>query len=243
LASAHAFTTDPVRFLLLGDSLAATAAFGLGVDAVSRYGVKVYDGGVLGCDLDPVVRINGTVSRTPPGVNCGSWRSGWKSAVSKFHAQVVGLLLGRFELADHLYDGAWRHVGQPGWDAHLVAELDLAVRILSSGGGHVVLFTFPYIDPPLEQRNGSIYPENEPSRVVAWNRLLRRVAAIHPRKVTLLDLNKVLDPGGRYRSTVDGVVVRWSDGIHITIAGGEWLRPRVLPEVAQLGLLVRGAHG
>jgi hypothetical protein len=30
--------------------------------------------------------------------------------------------------------------------------------------------------------------------------------------------------------------VRWSDDNHITAAGGEWLRPRILPEVAKLEL-------
>ena len=54
--------------------------------------------------------------------------------------------------------------------------------------------------------------------------------------MTLVDLNAVLDPHGRFQTVVDGVVARWPDGIHITPAGGQWLQPRVLPTVAELGL-------
>ncbi len=40
---------------------------------------------------------------------------------------------------------------------------------------------------------------------------------------------------------VDGVTVRWADGIHVTKAGGQWLEPRVLPTVAELGLEARAS--
>ena len=168
---------------------------------------------------------------------------GWSKAVATYRPEVVGLLIGRFELADHLYHGSWRHVGQQQWDAHLTLELDEAVKILSAGGAHVVLFTFPYIDPHVEQPDGSPYPENEPSRVDAWNRLLRAVATEHRHQVTLIDLNRILDPDGHFTSTVDGVAVRWpGDGVHLSTAGGQWLQPRVLPEIAGLGLHVRSTH-
>jgi hypothetical protein len=35
------------------------------------------------------------------------------------------------------------------------------------------------------------------------------------------------------------VVARWPDGIHVTVAGGEWLQSRILPTVAELGLSER----
>jgi peptidoglycan/LPS O-acetylase OafA/YrhL len=246
LAASHAFTSNPVRLVMLGDSVAVTASVGLQVDSKQRYGVKLYDGGVLGCDLDlNPSRLGGVVYTGKRDVNCGSWQTGWKKAVTGIRPQVVGLLIGRFELADHLYRGKWVHVGQKEWDAQLLHQLNQAIRIVTAGGAHVALFTFPYIDPPLEQLNGSPYPENEPSRVNAWNRLLRQVAHAYPKKVTLIDLNKMLDPNGHFTNKVDGVVVRWpDDGIHITLAGGEWLQPRILPEIAEMGLQVRsGALG
>jgi lysophospholipase L1-like esterase len=120
-----------------------------------------------------------------------------------------------------------------------VAEYTEIVRTLAQTGVKVVLFTLPFFAPPEEAPNGSIFPENQPDRVVAFNRDLARVAAATRGQVTLVDLAALLSPHGRFQTVVDGVTVRWPDGIHVTPAGGQWLQPRVLPTVAQLGLTVR----
>jgi hypothetical protein len=99
----------------------------------------------------------------------------------------------------------------------------------------------PYVDPPVEAANGSVYPENEPARTDAWNRIVGEVAARHPGVVTVVDLNRMLDPDGHFASVVDGVPVRWADGIHISKVGGEWLQPQILPTVAELGLEARAS--
>jgi len=238
LVTANAFTTDPVRFILFGDSVAYTASVGLQKNVTRRYGIKLYNGGVLGCDLDSTpMLLNGAVNTED---NCGSWQKGWSKDIAEIHPEVDGLLIGRYELADHFYHGHWMHVGQPVWDRQLKLELDEAVTVLSAGGAHVALFTFPYIDPATEELNGSLYPENQPSRVDEWNRLLGQVAASHPQTVTLIDLNRILDPDGHYTTSVDGLTVRRpDDGIHLTTAGGEWLQPRLLPEIGELGLQAR----
>lgn len=241
LEHAHAFTTDPIRLLIVGDSVAFTLSQGLAVNSKQEYGVDVIDRGILGCDLDlNSSRLGGIVYESAPGFNCGSWQQAWSKDIATFHPDVVGLLIGRFELADHLDSGTWVHLGDEQWDAQLVGKLDQAVSILSSGGAHVVIFTFPYIDPPLEQPNGDPWPENVPSRVDQWNALLRQVASSNPGTATLVDLNGILDPDGHYTNTVDGIHVRQqTDGIHITRAGGEWLQPRLLPQIAELGLTRR----
>lgn len=245
LNSIHAFTTHPIRFALFGDSLAVTASQGLQYKSKVRYGVRVFDEGILGCDLyRGSSRLGGQVSTGSPNVNCGSWRSAFRYDLTAIHPDVAGLLIGRFELSDHLYQGQWMHVGQPAWDGELQKLLNQAVEELYSQGAKVALFTFPYIDPPQVQPDGTPYPENLPSRVDAWNRLIRAVALAHPKKVTLIRLNKLLDPDGHYTNYVDGVEVRNpSDGIHVTFAGGQWLQPRVLPTVGALGLKVRAAKG
>ena len=106
----------------------------------------------------------------------------------------------------------------------------------ASTGAKVVFLSLPYADPPTEAADGSAYPENEPSRVDGFNAILRRVASQHAGVVSIIDLNQLLDPGGQYTSAVDGIIVRVNDGIHITEAGGQWLQPRILPTIAQLGL-------
>ncbi len=242
LAASGAFTTHPIRFMLFGDSVAFSASIGLAIDSTERYGVRVYDAGILGCDLSVApYRLAGVIYAGDLHVNCGSWETTWSRQIATVHPDVVGLLIGRFELADHYYHGTWMHLGMPVWDRHLEDKLDRAVSLLSAGGARVVLFTFPYIDPPLAQPNGALWPENRPDRVDRWNQLLDQVAATHRSTVTLVDLNRILDPQGHYTATVDGVSVRWpDDGIHISTAGGEWLQPRLLPTVGQLGLEARG---
>lgn len=241
LAASGAFTSNPVQFELLGDSEALTMDLGLRVRSVHDYGVKVDGGSWLGCDFNSNLPARTAGVAGPPSEVCANWRSAWPRLVDKSHAQVVGILMGRFELLDHYWRGRWVHVGQAVWDRHLEAEVDQAIRLVSAHGARVVIYSAPFVDPPIESRSGGVFPENEPSRVVAYNRVLRAAAARYPGVATVMDLNRVLDPGGRYHATIDGVRVRWSDGIHITKAGGEWLQPRLLPSVAQLGLKVRSA--
>lgn len=242
LAASRAFTTHPVRFMMFGDSVALTASVGLAIKSTERYGVKVYNAGILGCDLSLAPsRLAGVVYPADPKVNCGSWETTWSRQIATVHPDVVGLLIGRFEFADHYYHGTWVHLGMPVWDQHLKDKLDRAVSVLSAGGARVVLFTFPYIDPPLAQPNGALWPENRPDRVDRWNQLIDQVAATHRSTVTLVNLNRILDPQGHFTTTVDGISVRWpDDGIHISTAGGTWLQPRLLPTVGELGLQVRG---
>jgi peptidoglycan/LPS O-acetylase OafA/YrhL len=238
LASRSAFTSNPLRFLMVGDSIALTLGVGLNAQSIHRFGVKVFDGGFLGCDLDNVpVSLGGQV--VPTTSACIHWRTIFPAAIDRFHPNVVGVLLGRWQISDHLYKGHWVRVGDQSWDLHLIAELDDLVRILAAGGARVVLFTMPFIQLPEEAPNGTPFSETDPARVVAFNRLLVNVADHNRGTVTLIDLNKLLDPSGHYQSVVNGVTVRWTDGVHITVAGGEWLQPLILSEVVRLGLATR----
>ena len=238
LESVGAFSGNPVRFLLLGDSLAITASVGLADGSVPGYGVEVIDDGVFGCDYDTSpAYYAGTL--TVPYNSCLQWRTLYAGDIATTRPDVVGLLAGRWTIADRVVDGATVHVGDPAFDAHVVAEYSDIVAFLSSQGVKVVLFNLPYFDPPEEAADGSVFPENQPDRVTAFNRDLARVAALERGEVTLVDLNAVLCPHGRFQTVVDGVVVRWPDGIHVTPAGGHWLQPHVLPTVAMLGLEAR----
>jgi len=238
LESAGAFTTDPIRFLLLGDSLAVTLSVGLAAGSVHAFGTQVIDQGSFGCDYDTSVAISGGQHVVPLN-DCLRWRTLYADEIARSHPDVVGLLTGRWSITDRVVGGQIVHVGQPAWDVHLVSEYSYIVRFLARQGVGVVLFTLPYFAPPQEAPDGSIFPENRPDRVVAFNRDLARVAAASRGKVTLMDLTALLSPHGHFQTVVDGVVVRWPDGVHVTPAGGSWLQPRVLPTVAELGLTAR----
>ena len=195
---------------------------------------------MLGCDIDDLDAISSGQTDIPES-SCRHWRSLWSGEVDRYDPDVVGLLAGRWFITDHLEDGSVVSIDQPAWNHHLENELDQVVGVLSARGAKVVLLTMPYIDPPQEEPDGSIWPENQNSRVDEYNQLLERVAARHPGEVTVIDLNRILDPSGHFQLTVDGLAVRWADGIHITRAGGQWVEPYVLPAVAELGLEARAS--
>jgi peptidoglycan/LPS O-acetylase OafA/YrhL len=239
LVATKAFTTNPIRFMLFGDSVALTLGFGLSYRSQPTWGVAFNDQTTLGCNLDPraPIQADGVVGHEPV-TTCADWRQTFARAVDKYRPQVVGLELGRWETLNIKYQGTWTHVGEPLWDNHLRSELNQAVAIFSAHGAKVLLFTMPYVSPP-EAPDGAIYPENQPSRVDAYNALIRSVAAAHSGVVEVNDLNKELDPQGHFTSTINGVPVRWSDGVHVALSGGELIRPQVLPQIVSLGLAAR----
>jgi peptidoglycan/LPS O-acetylase OafA/YrhL len=225
---------NPERALLIGDSMALTLGEGLGIDA-ARWGVTVANRGVLGCDLDPATSVNimGTVSRASQG--CAQWDAAWTRLVDQTNPDVVVVLLGRWETIDRLYGGRWTTVGQPAFDQHLQAELTRVVQIGASRGARVVLLTLPYIAQTTEQPDGSPWDMNLPSRTDAYNADVRAVVARNQAEAAVVDLNKLLDPGGRYVSFIDGVRVRDYDNEHLSVDGGLWLRSRLLPQIVALG--------
>jgi len=239
LEAAGAFGAQPIRFLLVGDSIAVTAGLGMVVGSVDRYGVQVMNHGVLGCDIDDVDAVTSGQVDIPESP-CRTWRPLWTGEVDRLRPDVAGLMAGRWFITDHLVAGRTVSIDQPAWNRHLEDEIDQVVAVLSARGAKVVLFTMPYLDPQ-EAPDGSVWPENRNARVDEYNALLRRVAARHPGTVTVVDLNRILDPAGHYQAVIDGVTVRWADGIHVSKPGGEWLEPHVLPTIAQLGLEARAA--
>ena len=236
LARAGAFGSHPVRLLILGDSIALTLGMGLSAGSRPAYGVTVDDHATLGCDLDPQLLVRTAGVPGPATAGCETWRALWPFVTASAHPQVVALGVGRWEVADHRFDGRWVHVGQAVWDRHLTGDLDGAIAIFQQFGARVVLFTMPFVDPSERQPDGLPWSENDPARVRAFNAVVWRVARAHPGEVSVIDLNRMLSPGGAYTASVDGVSVRWTDGVHVTIAAGELLQRQILPQIDRIGL-------
>jgi peptidoglycan/LPS O-acetylase OafA/YrhL len=226
--------SHPERALIIGDSMALTLEEGLHVDA-SAWGVVIDNGARLGCDLDPQTTVNvmGTVSLAARG--CPQWRASWTRLVAQTNPDVVVVLLGRWESLDRLYGGHWTHVGEPAFDAHLQAELGEVINIASAGGAKVAFLTLPYIAQTTSQPDGSPWDMNLPARTDAYNADVRAAVARHPGQAAVVDLNQLLDPDGHYVSSLGRVRVRDYDEEHISLAGGEWLRPSLLPSLVLLG--------
>jgi hypothetical protein len=185
---------------------------------------------IQGCGIATLPQILqlGAPHTNYPG--CTSWQQRWRKGVDHDDPDVAVIELNRWELMDRKYQGRYQHVGDPAYDAYLMTQLDTAVDIAGSRGAAVVLLTAAYTHRA-EKPDGSLYPEDRPARVDAWNRLLRTEAAEHPGTVTVLDLNPVVCPHGKFTWSVGGLRIR-SDGLHYTPAGVQrviapWLLPKL----------------
>ena len=98
----------------------------------------------------------------------------------------------------------------------------------------MAITTSPYYDTG-EQLDGQPWDEDSPVRVNMLNKIIEKVAARHPGVVSIIPLNKYLDPNGHFTWTIDGKVMRLGDGVHTTPAAGPYLAPKILPQLARHG--------
>jgi peptidoglycan/LPS O-acetylase OafA/YrhL len=176
----------------------------------------------IGCGIargGPYRTVGDTLPQKP---ECDTWPSRWSQRINHDRPDVVLLIIGRWEVVDRINEGRWAHVGQPAYDAYLRGELNRAFDILGSTGAKIVVTTEPY-NRRAEKSDGSLYPEDEPDRIDAWNTLLRSVAKTRP-NVSVLDLNHKLGPKGVYTNRIDGIQMRM-DGVHPSPDAVKWLTP------------------
>ena len=235
-----------VRVLLAGDSVAESMGWGLSVDAY-KYNVSIVTVALIGCGITQAKTVfyGGVITPTEP--YCQQWPSTYTRAVQRFKPSVSVLLAGRWEVANALWHGHWTSIDHPGYAAYIAQQLAKAIKVLSSGGAKVALLTAPYYAsktepfrpdgaPSCSPACNRYFPEDAPQRVNRYNQILRQVALRYPKIATVINLNAEVDPTGHFTSTIDGVQIRDPDGIHFTVpAGGEWLRPYLLPKLAALG--------
>lgn len=242
LVRAGAYERRPIKLLIIGDSIAMTLGMGLSEGSQEGYGVAVSDHATLGCDLDPQLEIldEGVAGRDVQG--CEYWRGMWPLLAAGTRPKVVALGIGRWEVTDHLFDGRWVHIGERVWDEHVEADLRSVISIFSGFGAKVVLLTMPYVDPMTRPNDGLPWSEDTPGRTRAYNALVGALARTDPGQVSVIDLNRMLAPRGRYVATLDGIDVRSTDGVHISLAGGQLLQREILPRVVRLGLQDEATH-
>ena len=244
-----ATAAQPVRVLLFGDSVALTLGLGLGLpQEQQRYGYVLSDKGILSCGVvfGPEVELLGAQDQTPPACSGTPyspgepeaqqpWPNQWLSAISKVKPNVAVLLAGRWEVVDREYQGSWTNILHPAFAAYVKSQLEQASKLVTAQGVHMVFLTAPCTDEG-EQPDGAPWPEDDPSRLAVYNKLVREVAAAHPTTDSVVDLFGAACPGGKYAGTIDGVVVRNpGDGVHFTVAGGQYLAPKIMPAVVAAG--------
>jgi hypothetical protein len=217
------------RVTFFGDSV----SWVIGTYLPAHPGMWTSDRAIQGCGIAtlPDILELGTPHTNYPG--CTSWQKRWQKGVDQDRPDVAVIELNRWELMDRRYQGQYQHVGDPAYDQYLAGRLEQAISITGSRGAAVVLLTAAYTHRA-EKPDGSLYPEDQPARVDAWNNLLRTEAARHPGQVTLLDLDPVVCPNGKFTWKVDGLRIR-SDGLHYTPSGVQQIiAPWLLPKLAAI---------
>jgi peptidoglycan/LPS O-acetylase OafA/YrhL len=216
----------PAKVQIIGDSVALTLANGL-TPYAPRYGVKINNSGILGCGISVggPYRYFGSVNQQRK--ECDTWQRTWLAKVAQVDADVVAVLVGRWEVMDRVVAGQWRHIGDPAFDNALRTQIENAYKAASVRGATVAFLTAPYYLRG-ERPDGGRWPEDDPARVNRFNALLREVAAKHPGRVRLVDFGKKTGPNGVYTRVVSGVGLR-SDGVHFTPQGAKWLAPWLAP--------------
>ena len=227
----------PVRILLVGDSMAGSLGVGL-KQVAAQYGAEILNDGAPGCSLAEAQQVQVLWFTDPPGAPCQAGNpaqliSTYRSLVQQFDPDVV-VYLARGDTLNTELNGTWQHLGEPTFDFWAEARYDEAVTALSSEGAKVVFLTSPYYDSG-EEPDGAPWPENDPSRVITDNQLLAASASLSPGTASVFNLGSFLSPGNQFDPTVDGVDARCSDGVHMTVPGGELVGTRLLPKLVALG--------
>ena len=231
---------------------------------MSQYDVVAVNEGSPGCSVSMDQLVQVLWYTDPPGKPCvegspDALLDQWRAWVDEFNPDVV-IYMARSEVLDQEVDSTWTHLGEPAFDSYVADRFRQGIDVLGSRGAHVVLLTSPFYDTGL-QPSGLPWPEDDPSRVVTDNQIIESMAGspaesvsgaqgvptstsapsasrrlfVGSDDVTVIDTGAWLSPQGAYAATVDGVAARCGDGVHLTVAGGEWLARRILPVVSLLG--------
>jgi peptidoglycan/LPS O-acetylase OafA/YrhL len=248
--------SQPVRVLLFGDSVALTLGLGLALPVEQdKYGYVLSDKGILGCGVvnGPEVQVLGSDDATPSACD-GSpyvpteapadqpWPYQWLAAMAETKPNVVMLLAGRWEVVNRQYEGQWTNILNPTYAAYVKAQLNQASELVTATGSRMVFLTAPCTDEG-EQPDGAPWPEDNAQRLAVYNQLVREVAAEHPLTDSVVDLDAATCPGGHYTANLDGVNVRRTDGVHYTIAGGQYLASKIMPGIVAAGRAQAAATG
>jgi len=229
---------------------------------MAQYGVVAVNEGSPGCSVSMDQLVQVLWFTDPPGAPCvngdpDALFAQWRAWVDQFNPDVV-IYMARSEVLDQEVNSTWTHIGEPAFDSYLADRFHQAIDVLGARGAHVVLMTSPFYDTGVAP-SGSPWPEDDPGRVTTDNQIIESMVdagvgssggshasesrpgqSLFPgisgnSKLTVIDAGAWLSPGGHYSATVDGVQARCSDGVHLTVAGGEWLAKRILPFISLLG--------
>jgi peptidoglycan/LPS O-acetylase OafA/YrhL len=213
---------------VFGDSTALRTAFGLRGYGWTTGSIDMRNGAaVVGCPLVTDGLVDFVTNRSKPDDVCSGWPARWRTLAHGLDAALVQI--GPWDVTDRVIDGRTVHIGEPAFDARLVAAINQAVDVLSSDGAIVVWLTEPHLDFA-RGRTGlsaaSVAHISDPTRIDRLNALLRQVAARRPEMVVVDVLQHLRTlPGGELSPDLR------PDGVHLTEDASSALAPWLTAQV------------
>ncbi len=168
-------TAEPVAVptvAFYGDVTAATLESAAKAYATTTGAIEVVPGqAVAGCGIDRDGTRVGLAGPEPVPAQCTDWETTWASSIAANDPDVVVLVTGLSEVADHQFDpaGPWVAPGEPGYDYKLYLLMTKAVEVLGSQGAKVIWLNLPPFGP-------TAGAAADTRRVEAFNAVLAKLA-------------------------------------------------------------------
>lgn len=227
------YDEPPLKVLLVGDSMAGSLGVGLG-ELAAAYNVELVNAGHPDCSvaMDGHVQLGFEIASV--GAPCvldqpDRLLDVWRQWVDAFRPDVV-IYLARSDILDLQISGHWTWIGRKVFNAWYPGRLDQMLSVFTSRGAKVVLMTMPVSQETI----GGHPQQDNPVRIGRLGRFLRDAAAPHPGQVLVYNLARLLTPGFRYRSGVDGLALRCVDGVHLTPEAGIVVAADLFPRLWRL---------
>jgi hypothetical protein len=221
----------PTSFVLVGDSLGGSLADALVAEA-SRRGLALSAATRPGCGMTTAIPLSRkTGEMVPWAPDCSRQTAAYQQdVIAQYDPQVV-LWLSSWEPTDHLYGGTRLDFRTPEGDAALLADFEQSVQRLTAGGATLVFLTLP---GPAERSDLGPADASLNADYAHLNAMFRDIASEHPDTVKVVDLARIVCPGGApCPEFVDGVRLRPRDGGHYHDDGPAWVAPRLIDAVLE----------
>ena len=207
----------PLRLVVAGDSVAWSIGYpwenGRAERPDSVADLRIVAN--LGCTITPGVPIVEGVEWPP--VLCPDWPRAWETTAFGFQPDVMLVMWGAWEVYDHRVGDEVLVAGTPeyglAYEQGMAESIDLVTSVAPAT--RLVYATVTCMHEAGLALGGESSPRNDPERLAWVNERTARVAAGHPGRILVVDLDPLLCPGGEPIDRIDGMDPR-EDGVHFT---------------------------
>jgi len=232
-----------LRVMVVGDSVARTAGYGLERWAGDTDAARVWTTATLGCGLadEGFIKSGWFANREQPlPESCLRVHEGWKKQIEQFNPDLVIVMSSIWDTQERRLPD-WMQMkipGDPVFDEYLLREYRESVDELTAGGAAILWIQQPcarsmQVNAGVSGTSTGIY---DTARVRYLNEsLIPRLVEDRP-EVRTYDLFSKLCPKGVFVESMGGVDKVRPDGVHFSTEGSLWLAYTFGGEMLEAGL-------